>query len=212
VVDITADALDWRRNPFVSAERVRPAVWSDGLRRLPCPIVPTTTSDTWVALTHDELPVSALYDWAVRADCGAVVLFSGTVRDHAEGRPGVSVLEYEAYEEQVEPRLHAIVEEMRIRWPDLGNIALLHRVGELALGESSVVVAVSSPHRPEGFEAARFGIDTLKATVPIWKRETWEGGVDWGLSAHDVEDVDSLDVPMSEAAMSETATDAAVES
>jgi molybdopterin synthase catalytic subunit len=125
----------------------------------------------------------------VRPDCGAQVLFSGTVRDHAEGRSGVSQLEYEAYVEQVEPRLARIAAEVRRRWPMVGRLVLLHRTGILALGESSVLVIVSSPHRPEAFEAARWSIDTLKATVPIWKRETWDGGSDWGLCAHDVAEV-----------------------
>lgn len=146
-------------------------------------------ADTWVALTEGELPVGDLYGWCVRPDCGAVVLFSGTVRDHAEGREGVSHLAYEAYEEQATPRLLAIAEEIRRRWPTVGNIALVHRTGDLELAESSVVVAVSAPHRPEAFDAARFGIDTLKATVPIWKHETWDGGEDWGLAAQQVIDV-----------------------
>lgn len=150
---------------------------------------PPAGSDTWVALTEAVLPVGAVADWAVLPNCGAVVLFSGTVRDHAEGRPGVSRLAYEAYAEQVEPRLSAIAEEARRRWPDLGRLALLHRVGELELGASSVVVVASAPHRPEAFAAARFGIDTLKATVPIWKRETWDDGEDWGLCAQDIADV-----------------------
>jgi molybdopterin synthase catalytic subunit len=152
------------------------------------PVHAPTGEDTWIALTEDVLPVGAAYEWAVRPDCGAVVLFSGTVRDHAEGREGVTKLVYEAYAEQVEPRLAAIAAEARTRWP-LGRVALLHRVGELALGESSVVVVAASAHRGEAFEAARFCIDTLKATVPIWKRETWEGGEDWGLCAHDVVEV-----------------------
>jgi molybdopterin synthase catalytic subunit len=92
------------------------------------------------------------------------------------GRDGVDRLEYEAYEEQVVPRLAAIAAQMRVRWPDLGRVALLHRVGVVPIGESSVVVAVSSPHRSAAFEAARFGIDTLKATAPIWKRERWADG------------------------------------
>lgn len=145
--------------------------------------------DDWVGLTDEPLPLEAALAWATRPDCGAVVLFSGTVRDHAEGRPGVSVLEYEAYAEQVEPRLAAIASEARARWPVLGRVALLHRVGRLELTESSVVVVVSALHRAEAFAGARFGIDTLKATVPIWKRETWEGGSDWGLDAHPVDPV-----------------------
>jgi molybdopterin synthase catalytic subunit len=143
----------------------------------------------WLALTREPLSVAAAHDWAVRPDCGAVVVFSGTVRDHAEGRSGVTELEYEAYEEQVVPKLADIAADLRRRWPMTGRVALLHRVGPLRVGDVSVVVVASSPHRPEAFEAARHGIDTLKATVPIWKRETWDGGVDWGTCAHDVEQV-----------------------
>lgn len=124
-----------------------------------------------------------MYDWAVRGDCGAVVVFSGTVRDHADGRDGVTSLTYEAYESQVVPVFTEIVERMRAEWPDLGRVAMWHRVGRLELGESSVVVVVSAPHRPEAFEAARFGIDALKASAPIWKLEEWDGGSDWGTGA-----------------------------
>lgn len=146
-------------------------------------------ADTWVALTDGPLPVDAVARWAVRPDCGAVVTFSGTARDHAEGRPGVSLLEYEAYTEQVVPRLEAIVAEARRRWPDLGRMALLHRTGPVEVGASAVVVAASSPHRDAAFEAARFGIDTLKATVPIWKRERWDGGESWGLEPQHIREV-----------------------
>lgn len=145
--------------------------------------------DDWVTLSDQPLPVTAVYEWVVRPDCGGVVVFSGTVRDHAEGRPGVSLLEYEAYESQVLPRLQAIVDHARKQWVDIGRYALLHRIGPMQVTESSVVVAVSTPHRAEAFEAARYGIDTLKATVPIWKREHWEGGVDWGLAATDIGEV-----------------------
>ena len=142
-----------------------------------------SSGDRWCALTTDALPVGEVYEWAVRPNCGAVVLFSGTVRDHADGRSGVSMLEYEAYEAQVVPRLEAIEAETRVRWPSLVRFALIHRVGAIELGESSVLVVASTPHRPEAFEAARFGIDTLKATVPIWKREHHDEGSDWGLNA-----------------------------
>jgi molybdopterin synthase catalytic subunit len=139
--------------------------------------------NTWLGITADELGVAGAYDWAVRADCGAVVLFSGTVRDHAEGRSGVQHLTYEAYEEQAVPKLAEIADEVRLRWPSTGAIVLLHRTGKLAIGESSVLVIVSSPHRPEAFEAGRYAIDALKATVPIWKHEVWDGGSDWGTGA-----------------------------
>jgi molybdopterin synthase catalytic subunit len=139
----------------------------------------------WTALTARPLPVQAATAWAVLPECGAVVTFLGTVRDHAEGRSGVSELTYEAYEEQVVGRLDAIVAEARARW-DLGRVALLHRVGRLVVTECSVVVVVSAAHRAEAFDAARFCIESLKSTVPIWKSETWEGGVDWGTNAQEV--------------------------
>jgi molybdopterin synthase catalytic subunit len=150
---------------------------------------PEASADLWVALTTSALSVDRAASWVQRPDCGAVVVFSGTVRDHAEGRPGVSELEYEAYTAQVEPRLTGIAEHARKQWSGLGRIALWHRTGTLSVGESSVIVAVSAAHRGEAFEAARYCIDTLKRTVPIWKRERWAGGEDWGLDAHDVAEV-----------------------
>jgi len=145
--------------------------------------------DDWFAIGESELPVAEAYAWCVLPSCGAVVLFSGTARDHAEGRPGVTLLEYEAYEDQVIPRFAQIAAELRRRWPTVGRVAMLHRVGPLALGESAVVVAVSAPHRGEAFEAARYGIDTLKEAAPIWKKETWDGGSDFGLGAQPLTEV-----------------------
>lgn len=149
--------------------------------------------DTWLGLSAEPLPVGAATDWAVRPDCGAVVLFSGTARDHAPGRTGVSVLEYEAYEEQVVPRLAALAAEARNRWPAIGRVALIHRVGNVPVGESAVVVVVSAPHRGDAFDAARWCIDTLKQTVPIWKREVWQGGSSWGLEAQHITEVGDVD-------------------
>jgi molybdopterin synthase catalytic subunit len=122
------------------------------------------------------------------------VVFSGTVRDHAADlggvmRDDVQYLEYEAYDEHVVPVFSRIEAELRERWPHTGRVAILHRTGRLDLGAVSVVVGVSSPHRPEAFEAARFAIDTLKQSAPIWKRETWTGGSDWGTGAHDISTV-----------------------
>lgn len=142
--------------------------------------------DEWLALTADELPVGQIYDWAVTPECGAVVLFSGTVRDHAEGRTDVVALEYEAYEEAVVPAFTRIVEELRTRHPGARRVAILHRTGRLGLGESSVVVAVSSAHRPVAFDAARFAIDALKQSAPIWKKEIWRDGADWGTGASEL--------------------------
>ncbi|MGH9165716.1 MAG: molybdenum cofactor biosynthesis protein MoaE [Acidimicrobiales bacterium] len=145
----------------------------------------------WLGVGAAPLPVGDAAAWAVMPDCGAVVLFAGTVRDHADGRPGVTSLEYEAYEEQVGPKLAAIAAEARDRWPDLGRLVVLHRVGALALTETSVVVVVSAPHRGEAFEAARWCIDTAKSTLPIWKRERWHGGESWGTDARPVEELSS---------------------
>jgi molybdopterin synthase catalytic subunit len=156
-------------------------------------------ADDWLGLTTDPLPVDAASAWAVRPDCGAVVTFSGTARDHSPGRDGVHVLEYEAYEEQVVPRLAAIAEEARRRWPSLGRIALVHRLGEVPVAESAVVVVVSAPHRGPAFDAARFCIDTLKETVPIWKREVWQDGASWGLEPQHITEVGS-DAPHASAA------------
>jgi len=149
-------------------------------------MVNAAAGDEWCELTTEELPIATIYDWAVRPDCGAVVLFSGTVRDHAEGRTDVTSLDYEAYEDAALPAFHKIVEETRRRFSDARRIAILHRTGRVALSESSVVVAVSSPHRPVAFDAARFAIDALKESAPIWKKENWVGGSDWGTGAHDV--------------------------
>ena len=162
------------------------------IRRVTTLVAPTDSHD-WCALTGDELPVGAIYDWCVQPDCGAVVLFSGTVRDHAEDdqgqvRDGVTHLIYEAYDEMVVPRLHEIAAAARSRFSELGRLVLVHRIGQLELGESSVVCAASAAHRGQAFDAARFLIDTLKATVPIWKQESWESGSGesasgWGLGS-----------------------------
>lgn len=156
-------------------------------------LAPPPDGDTWFGLSAERLPAGVALDWAAVPSCGAVVCFSGTARDSSIGRPNVTGLEYEAYDEQVVPRLRAIAVEIRSRWPDVGRIALLHRIGPVPIGESAVVVVVSSPHRAEAFAAARFGIDALKATVPIWKRERWDGGESWGLEAQHL--VDASEVP-----------------
>ena len=145
--------------------------------------LPTPTGPDWIAISAGPLPVDAAWKWAGVPECGGIVTFCGTVRDHSDGRATVTSLEYEAYEEQVVPRLSAVASAARARWPKIGRLALLHRVGRLEVGEVAVVVAASTPHRAEAFAAAQFCIDTLKHTVPIWKRETWEGGSDWSVCA-----------------------------
>jgi len=152
-------------------------------------ITAPSVGDDWVALSEARLPVASASEWIVLPGCGATVTFTGTARDHAEGRPGVQRLEYEAYEEPALARMRAIAAEIHTRWPAVGRIALLHRTGVVELGDAAVVVAVSAPHRAEAFEAARLGIDELKRTVPIWKRESWDGGESWGLEAQHLTEV-----------------------
>lgn len=142
----------------------------------------TAGSSDWVAITADPLPLAEATAWATTAGSGAVVSFLGVVRDHSDGREGVQAIEYEAYETEAQRRLEAVAAEVRRRWPMVERMALLHRVGEVARSEASVAVVVSTPHRPEAFDAARFAIDTLKETVPIWKRERWADGTDWATS------------------------------
>lgn len=136
-------------------------------------------ANLWLRLTHELLELSEASTWAVLPNCGAVVAFCGTARDHNISRGGVQRLEYEAYERYVLPKLDAIASEMRQRWPEIVRIVLWHRIGEVSLTESSVVVVVSAPHRPAAFDAARFAIDTLKATAPIWKREVYPESAEW---------------------------------
>jgi len=139
--------------------------------------------DDWIALHDGRLPLDEASSWCGRPDCGATVVFSGTARDHSPGRPGVHHLEYEAYEGPAVERMRAVVDRLRAQWPVVGRVALLHRTGPVELGEAAVVVAVAAPHRDAAFDAARFAIDELKRTVPIWKREAWTGGESWGLEA-----------------------------
>ncbi|MEX0663435.1 MAG: molybdenum cofactor biosynthesis protein MoaE [Acidimicrobiia bacterium] len=151
-------------------------------------LAPPSSAD-WVALTEEPLPVATATTWAASPGSGAVVTFCGVVRDHSDGRPGVTGLTYEAYESEALRRLTEVVADTRRRWPVVERLALLHRTGDLELSDPSVVVVVSAPHRAEAFEAARFAIDTLKETVPIWKREHWAEGSGWAECAHDVRPV-----------------------
>jgi molybdopterin synthase catalytic subunit len=127
-----------------------------------------------------EEPIDAGELAAAVADpaAGATCCFLGTVRNHAPGRVGVTHLEYEAYGETVERVIGEIVDEAVERWPVLRAV-VEHRVGHLDVGEASVGVAVSSAHRADAFEAARYLIDELKRRAPIWKKEHWDGGSEW---------------------------------
>lgn len=115
---------------------------------------------------------------AVRSgEAGAIVTFDGTVRSHARGRL-VTHLYYESYDEMACREMASIRDRALTRW-SLRGLAIVHRVGRLEIGESSVFIAVSSDHRAEAFEACRYVIDSLKTTVPIWKKEYYADGEVW---------------------------------
>jgi molybdopterin synthase catalytic subunit len=125
-------------------------------------------------LTRDAIDFHALTESVRNPHCGAVVLFLGTVRD-LTGEHVTAFLDYEAYGPMAEKKLAEIEADVRKRWP-VGDVALVHRLGRLDVGDVSVAVAVSTPHRADAFEAARFAIDTLKELVPIWKKENAPDG------------------------------------
>jgi molybdopterin synthase catalytic subunit len=131
-----------------------------------------------IRLTHDPIDYLALTEQVRRPHCGGVVLFLGTVRDLTGDKVTVA-LDYEAYPAMAEQKLAEIEADTRSRWP-VGEMAMVHRLGRLEVGEVSVAVAVSCPHRAEAFEACRHAIDRLKELVPIWKKENWaDGSTDW---------------------------------
>ncbi len=152
-------------------------------------LAPPHEGDDWVGLGRSALPTQAAVAWATLPRCGAVVMFAGAVRDHADGREGVEELVYEAYEGPALARMADVVSEARKRWSSIARVAVLHRLGSLAVGDTAVVVVVSSPHRHDAFAAGGYVIDTVKETVPIWKYERWGGGEDWGTGAQPVRSV-----------------------
>ena len=140
----------------------------------------------WIAVCPSPLLMADLITWATRPDCGAVVTFSGTVRENSGSLTGVTALEYETDVELAENQMVEVAAEARLRWPPLGAIAIHHRTGRVELGETAVIIVVSSPHRKESFEAAQFCIDAVKDCVPMWKREFWDGGSTWSQDARPI--------------------------
>ena len=125
-------------------------------------------------LTHEPLDPSAILARATSNDAGAVVLFLGTTREFTRGRRTLS-LDYECYPAMAEKKLAELEAEARQRWP-IVECVIVHRLGHLELGEASIAIAVSSPHRGTAFEAGEWLIDTIKQIVPIWKQENWADG------------------------------------
>ena len=128
-------------------------------------------------ITTEPLDALALMQ-AVGSDAaGAIALFAGVVRNENLGRR-VEYLEYDAYPPMAEKKMAEIADEVRAKWPVTG-VAMAHRTGRLQIGEASVIIAVSSPHRADAIEACHYAIDRLKETVPVWKKEVFEGGEEW---------------------------------
>ena len=130
-----------------------------------------------VWLQAAPLSLDALLARVRSPDCGGEVTFTGVVRNRSRGER-IRHLEYEAYEPLALREMQAIADEALRRWPEV-RLALVHRIGHLEIGEAAVMVAAAAPHRAQAFEASRFAIDTLKATVPIWKKEFTEDGAYW---------------------------------
>jgi molybdopterin synthase catalytic subunit len=130
-----------------------------------------------IRITADPLDPQPFIEHVRRDESGAVALFLGVVRDNNLGRR-VLHLEYDAYPQMAEKKLRQVAEEIMARW-SITDIAIAHRTGRLEIGETSLLVVVSSPHRHEAFEACQQAVNRIKEVVPIWKKEVWEGGESW---------------------------------
>jgi molybdopterin synthase catalytic subunit len=139
--------------------------------------MPTTPANDLIQLGHDPIDPAALVRHVRTDSDGAVVTFDGCVRDNSHGRRTL-YLEYESYESMALARLREIAAELRAKFA-IDRVAIAHRLGRLEIGETSVYIAVSAPHRAAAFDACRFAIDTLKRTVPIWKKEYFADGAVW---------------------------------
>uniref|UniRef100_H2Z5M7 Molybdopterin synthase catalytic subunit n=1 Tax=Ciona savignyi TaxID=51511 RepID=H2Z5M7_CIOSA len=132
-----------------------------------------------IILTHDHLDVQSTVDKVSSDDCGAVSVFLGTTRNHFKGKKVVQ-LDYECYENMAKKEMLKICEIMREKWPDIMHIAVHHRLGTVPIREGSILIAVSSPFRLSAMHATQYCIDSIKATVPIWKKEVYaDGTISW---------------------------------
>lgn len=129
-------------------------------------------------ITREPINKLELEQRVLTGAAGAIVTFDGVVRNQTKGRPVIS-LHYEAYPPMAVKEMGRIGGEIRERWPQIDRIGMIHRFGELAISESSIVIVVTSPHRKAAFEACQYAIDRLKQTVPIWKKEIFADGEEW---------------------------------
>ena len=130
-----------------------------------------------IQLTHESLNRDTLIEAVSHPGIGGIVVFEGVVRDNARGKQ-IRYLEYEVYPEMAEQQIRTIIAEAERRW-GVERVAVAHRFGRLEIGEASVIIVVAAPHRAEAFDACRYIIDTLKTTVPIWKKEVASNGEEW---------------------------------
>jgi molybdopterin synthase catalytic subunit len=136
-------------------------------------------------ITEQPIEIKELTDAVADSKAGAIATFIGTTREHNRGR-NVVRLEYEAYADMAVAEFEKIAEEALAKW-EISHVAISHRIGEVPIGEVSVAIAVSAPHRAEAIEACHFAIDRLKIVAPIWKKEYFEGGEVWIASLADCE-------------------------
>ena len=134
-----------------------------------------------IKLSSDPLEIQTSIHWVQSPQSGGINIFIGSVREFTAGKRVIS-LEFEAYEKMAIQEMHKIAEQVQHKW-SVNKILLHHRTGRLSVGQIPVLIAVSASHRDEAFEACRYIIDTLKQTVPIWKKEIYEDGEMW-VSAH----------------------------
>jgi molybdopterin synthase catalytic subunit len=128
-------------------------------------------------VTDKPIDLQELVDWVTDPEAGAITTFIGTTRNNNQGR-NVIALDYEAYPEMAEKELARLSEEAKKRW-QICRMSIVHRIGPVQITEPSVMIAVSAAHREAAFAACRFAIEEIKKTVPIWKKEVYEGGEIW---------------------------------
>jgi len=139
--------------------------------------MPSSSKTDIIQLVRKPISPSKLVRHVRASSDGAVVTFDGCVRDNTRGRRTL-YLEYEAYEPMALAKMEEIAAELHRKF-SIGRIAMVHRLGRIEIGDPSVLIVVAAPHRAAAFEACRYAIDTLKKTVPIWKKEFFEDGAVW---------------------------------
>ena len=128
-------------------------------------------------IVKGKIKLDKLIKYVSDPGAGAITTFLGVTRGESEGRK-VIYLDYDAYQKMAEKKMEEIGDEIKVKWK-ICKIAIIHRVGRLKVGEASVAIAVSTPHRREGFQSCKYAIDRIKEITPVWKKEVWKGGEEW---------------------------------